>query len=236
MISQPVGQVRRSAAVAVLAAGSGSRVGAEVNKILLPLRDRPVLAWSVLAALDATEVGVVVVVHRAGEGQAIAEAVTPHLGEREVLLVEGGATRHASEQAALDVLAGRVRDGAIDVVAIHDGARPLATPALVDEVIRTAREHGGAVPTVDLPGLAPRDAGGSLPTGLVGVQTPQAFLAAPLLDAYARAAREGSEGTDTAATVERYAELQVRAVPVGPANLKVTYAEDLSTAERLLGR
>ncbi|GAB3855954.1 IspD/TarI family cytidylyltransferase [Nocardioides maradonensis] len=219
----------------MLAAGSGSRVGAEVNKILLPLRDRPILAWSVQAALDASEVGVVVVVHRAGEGQAVADALTPHLGDREVLLVEGGATRHASEQAALAVLAARVRDGSVDVVAIHDGARPLASPALFDEVIRTARAHGGAVPTVDLPGLAPRDAGAPIPTGLVGVQTPQAFRAAPLLDAYRQASGEGSEGTDTAATVERYADVVIRAVPVGPANLKVTYAEDLSAAERLLG-
>ncbi|HWU22015.1 MAG TPA: 2-C-methyl-D-erythritol 4-phosphate cytidylyltransferase, partial [Nocardioides sp.] len=124
-----------TAAVAVLAAGSGTRVGAEVNKILLPLQDRPVLVWSVLAALDAAEVGVVVVVHRAGEGRAVADALTPYLDEHEVLLVEGGATRHASEQAALDALAGLITDGGVDVVAIHDGARPLATPALFDEIV-----------------------------------------------------------------------------------------------------
>ncbi|GAB4012570.1 IspD/TarI family cytidylyltransferase [Nocardioides ultimimeridianus] len=223
-----------TAAVAVLAAGSGSRVGAGLNKILLPLRDRPILAWSVLAALDAAEVGVVVVVHAAGEGQAVADALTPFLGEHEVLLVEGGATRHGSEQAALDALAERIADGDIDVVAIHDGARPLATPALFDEVVRTAREHGGAVPTVALPGLAPRSGGTALPAGLVGVQTPQAFRAAPLLEAYRAAARAGEEGTDTAATIEAYADVAIHAVPTGPGNLKITYAEDLRAAELLL--
>ncbi|GAB2974861.1 IspD/TarI family cytidylyltransferase [Nocardioides montaniterrae] len=216
------------AAVAVLAAGSGTRVGADRNKILLPLDGRPVLAWSVLAALEAQEVTTVIVVCRPGEEAAIGAALTPELGAHEVLLTTGGSTRHASEQAALNALEARIRTGGIDVVAIHDGARPLATSELFDEVIRTARAHGGAVPTVDLPGLSPRTA------GLVGVQTPQAFRAPDLLDAYSRAAADGFEGTDTAATVERYADLAIHAVPTGPENLKVTYAEDLSAAAALL--
>jgi 2-C-methyl-D-erythritol 4-phosphate cytidylyltransferase len=222
-----------SAAVAVLAAGSGTRVGATVNKILLPLVDRPVLAWSVGAALDAAEVSVVVVVCRPGERTIVGEALAPYLGEREVLLINGGSTRHASEQAALDVLADRIADGSIDVLAIHDGARPLAAPALFDAVIATARAYGGAVPTVDLPGLAPR-ANAIVPVGLVGVQTPQAFRASDLAAAYAAARADGFEGTDTAASVERYTDLVIRAVPTGPENLKVTYAEDLSAATALL--
>jgi len=223
------------AAAVVLAAGSGSRVGAGVNKILLPLLDRPVLAWSVQAALGACEVGVVMVVARPGERDEIAAALAPYLGEREVLLVDGGATRHASEWAALQALAPMVADGTIDVIAVHDGARPLAGADLFDAVVRTAREHGGAVPTVDLPGLAPRAALGPAGAGVVGVQTPQAFQAVPLLDAYRRADVEGFEGTDTAACVDAFTTLTSRAVPVGPANLKVTYREDFRTAETLLG-
>jgi 2-C-methyl-D-erythritol 4-phosphate cytidylyltransferase len=68
----------------------------------------------------------------------------------------------------------------------------------------------------------------------VGVQTPQAFRARPLLEAYRAAARDGFEGTDTAATFERYAGLPVVAVPSTPANLKVTWPEDLALAEELL--
>jgi 2-C-methyl-D-erythritol 4-phosphate cytidylyltransferase len=236
-VTGPDGPDGPTAAVAVLAAGSGTRVGAEVNKVLLPLAGRPVLAWSVLAALEAAEVGTVVVVCRPGEQGAVGAALAPHLGEREVLLVDGGTSRHASEEAALAVLAGRVEDGSVDVVAIHDGARPLASAALFDETIRSAREHGGAVPTVELPGLAPRDATpeqATLPPGLVGVQTPQAFAARALVAAYAAARADGFEGTDTAATVERYAGVRIHAVPTGPANLKVTYAEDLSAAAALL--
>lgn len=226
-----------SAAVVVLAAGSGTRVGADTNKVLLPLGGRPLLAWSVLAALDVDDVATVVVVVRPEDRGALADAISPLLGDREVLLVDGGATRHASEEAALKVLAPAIERGEVDVVAIHDGARPLARPALFALAIATAREHGAAVPTVALAGLADRDpTAGALPDGeVVGVQTPQAFRAAPLLAAYRAAAVDGFAGTDTAACLERYADLPVRAVPGGATNLKVTYAEDLRTAEALLG-
>lgn len=222
------------AAVVVLAAGSGSRVGAEVNKVLLPLRDRPLLAWSVQAAIDVADVGPIVVVCRPGERPAVAAALAPHLPEREVLLIDGGATRQSSEQAALDLLAPQVAAGEVDVIAIHDGARPLAGTDLFEQAIATAREHGGAVPTVALPGLLPRE-GEQLPR-LAGVQTPQAFRAAPLVAAYAAAAAAGFDGTDTAAAYARFAADggTIRTIASGSGNLKVTFAEDLPVAATLL--
>ncbi|MCR1784092.1 2-C-methyl-D-erythritol 4-phosphate cytidylyltransferase [Nocardioides carbamazepini] len=230
-----------TAAVVVLAAGSGSRVGAELNKVLLPLRGHAVLAWSVRTALGVPGVDPVVVVHRPGERADVGTALLPVIGEREVLLVEGGATRQDSERAALAALAPRVDDGSIDVIAIHDGARPLADAGLFATTITTARRYGGAVSTVELAGLLPRDPAtapspGGAGTRLVGVQTPQAFRAGPLLEAYAAAAAAGFDGTDTAAAFSQFAPpgSQVRAVPSGPANLKVTFAEDLRVAERLL--
>lgn len=217
----------------VLAAGSGTRVGADVNKVLLPLQGRPLLAWSLATALSVPGVDPVVVVCRPGERPAIAAALAPHVGEREVLLIDGGATRQASEQAALDLLASRVASGEIDVIAIHDGARPLAGTELFERVIAVAREYGGAVPTLELPGLFPHSH-----SHLVGVQTPQAFRAAPLVAAYAAARVAGFDGTDTAAAFARFAPGAgtIRAVPSGARNLKVTFAEDLPVAEALLER
>ncbi len=224
-----------SAAVVILAAGSGSRVGAEVNKVLLDLDGRPVLAHSVVTVLGLPGVDPVVIVCRPGEEDAVAAAVGPHQGDRDLLLVPGGATRHASEQAALDVLAPRIEGGEIDVVVIHDGARALASTELFTQVIAAARQAGGAVPTVELAGLLLRDPADELPAGdLVGVQTPQAFRAAPLLDAYTAARRDGFDGTDTASCLERYQpDVAIVPVPTGPANVKITYAEDLLTASRL---
>lgn len=231
-----------TAAVVVLAAGSGSRVGAAVNKVLLPLRGVPLVAWSVRTALQVPGVDPVVVVCRPGERALVAAAVQPVVEEREVLLIDGGATRQASEQAALDLLAPRVAEGAIDVVAIHDGARPLAGVGLFEAAIADAREYGGAVPAFELPGLLPRSSeqvqAARHGTRLAGVQTPQAFRAAPLLAAYAAAGAAGFDGTDTAAAFAAFApgrDLVIRAVPSSARNLKVTFAEDLPVADRLLG-
>ncbi|GAA4813373.1 2-C-methyl-D-erythritol 4-phosphate cytidylyltransferase [Nocardioides caeni] len=234
-------KARPRAAIVVLAAGSGTRVGAAVNKVLLPLGGKPLLAWSVEAALAVEGVDPVVVVCRPGERERVAVALQDSVGERELLLIDGGGTRQASEQAALDLLAPRIADGSIDVVAVHDGARPLSAPALFSAVIDAARDAGGGVPAVPLPGLLPID--GDTPPGslarLVGVQTPQAFRAGALAAAHASAAAAGFDGTDTAAAYAEFApsaDRTVRVVPSTPRNLKVTFAEDVRIAERLLGR
>jgi 2-C-methyl-D-erythritol 4-phosphate cytidylyltransferase len=217
----------------ILAAGSGSRVGAEVNKVLLPLAGVPVLAWSVRDALALDDVRRVVVVVRDGEQEAVGEALVPHLdADQEVAVVAGGSTRHRSEQAALRALAAEIGSGEIDVVAIHDGARPLAGGALFSATLAAAREHGGAIPVVPAEGLlstALDPVAGRLGT----VQTPQAFRAAPLLAAYDAAEREGFEGTDTAACFSRYDGGEVAAVPSTSLNLKITFPEDVALAARL---
>ena len=157
----------------------------------------------------------------------MSEALAPHLGDREVLLVPGGETRHASEDAALRVLAAEIEAGALDVVVVHDGARPLAGAALFTATIEAARAAGGAIPTVPLPPVVPPR------PGLHGVQTPQAFRAGPLLAAYRQAAADGFTGTDTASCLERYADVRVVSVPGSPRNTKITYPEDLPAVGRL---
>jgi 2-C-methyl-D-erythritol 4-phosphate cytidylyltransferase len=212
----------------ILAGGSGSRVGADTNKVLLPLGNTTVLGRSVRAALAVQDAVRLVLGVRAGDEDAVREAVAPLLGDREVRLVPGGATRHTSEWAAIQALAEDIESGQVDVVAVHDGARPLAGPALFEATIAAAREHGGAIPVVELPGLLGRDLR-PVADHLIGVQTPQAFRAGPLLTAYRRADADGFTGTDTAACLERYAadEVRIAAVAGGPANLKLTFPEDL---------
>ena len=221
------------AAVVIVAAGSGTRVGAAVNKVLLPLGDRPVLAWSVRDALAASDVRRIVIVIRPHDRSAVGDALAPFLGDAEVVLVDGGETRHASEWAALQHLAQAIEAGEVDLVAIHDGARPLAGAELFDATLAAAREHGGAIPVVAAHGL--------LTTGLVplvgehgGVQTPQAFRADLLLAAHRAAAESGFEGTDTAAVLAEHAGVEIAAVPSSARNLKITFPEDVALAERLL--
>jgi 2-C-methyl-D-erythritol 4-phosphate cytidylyltransferase len=233
LVQQPCKSVPVSAAVVLLAAGSGSRVGAETNKVLLPLGETTVLGQSLRTVLAVAGVTRLVIGIRAGDEDAVREAVAPLLGEHEARLVPGGASRHASEYAALRALSRDVEAGEVDVIAVHDGARPLAGAALFEATIAAAREHGGALPVVGLPGLLGRDLR-PVAHGLAGVQTPQAFRAVPLLEAHRRAAEDGYESTDTAACFVRYTDLPVVAVPSGATNLKVTFPEDLEVAERLL--
>lgn len=226
----PADHVR--AAAVVLGAGSGTRVGADRNKVLLDLAGRPVLAHSVRTALAVPSVARVVLVVRPDEQDEVVEALAPHLSEEdEVLVVTGGATRHASEQRALKALGTAL--GTLQVVAIHDGARPLAGVELWEATIRAAAVSGGAVPVRSVTGLVHRADATRVPV-LGAVQTPQAFRTEVLVSAYEAAAAAGFEGTDTAATVERFApDTRIAAVPGPPENLKVTFAPDLATATEL---
>lgn len=225
------------AAVVVLAAGAGTRVGAEVNKVLLPLGGVPVVARSVRTACAVPGVRRVVLVVRDGEQDAVRATVEPYLSDEppEVAMVVGGATRHASEWAALTLLAEEIEAGALDVVAMHDAARPFAGVALYEAVLAAALEQGGAIPVAHLAALVALD-GRPLPGDLVGVQTPQAFRAADLLRAHRQAGAEGFEATDTAAILARYTDLPVAAVDSDEGNLKITVAADLVVAEALTGR
>lgn len=223
----------------LLAAGEGRRVGAGTNKVLLPLLGEPVFAWSLRTALGLPGVDQVVLVIRPDDRTPIDDGLDlvaeTHPGAR-VWIAPGGDTRHASEWSALRTLADPVDRGEVDVVAIHDTARPLADADLFAAVVRAAAEHGGALPVRTQHALVPRDPDRSLETRLVAVQTPQAFRAAPLLTAYRQADRDGFTGTDTAACVERYTDLEIRCVESPATNVKITFPEDVALAEQLLQR
>jgi 2-C-methyl-D-erythritol 4-phosphate cytidylyltransferase len=220
------------AAVVVLAAGAGTRVGAEVNKVLLPLGGVPVVARSVRTALAVTGVRRVVLVVRDGEQDAVRTAVEPFLAAEgpEVAMVTGGPTRHASEWCALSLLADDIEAGELDVVAMHDAARPLASPDLYARVLVAASERGGAIPVAPLDHLVDLD-GSALPARLVGVQTPQAFRAVDLLAGHRAARADGFEATDTAGCLAAYGGVTIVAVESDAGNLKLTVADDFVVAE-----
>ncbi|WP_236789438.1 2-C-methyl-D-erythritol 4-phosphate cytidylyltransferase [Amycolatopsis sp. GM8] len=215
----------------VLASGSGTRVGASLNKVYLPLAGRRIVSWSLAAFAKVSEIGLLVLVTRPQDEELVAEVLADQGAPVEV--VHGGSTRQESELRALRHLAGRIGSGAIDTVLLHDGARPLVTPSLITGVLHTARQYGGAMPGLAADDIIAAD-GARLPGTVVRAQTPQAFRAAPLLDAYEQAAREGFEGTDTASVMERFSTLPVHWVPGDERNFKVTYPHDLVVAEQVL--
>lgn len=226
----------------VLAAGSGTRMGADRNKAYLPLAGRHMVSWSLQTLADVSEVARIVLVIRTDDRPSALEALARDLPGLRVEIIDGGASRHDSEYRALTYLAPDIASGAIDVVLLHDAARPLAGAAMMRSAVDVARRFGGAIPGIETYDLATVDTGGNLEQlgsdhRFVRVQTPQAFRARTLLDAYAAAAAEGFEGTDTSSSVERFADpaaVEVHVFPGDPRNMKVTFARDRHLAERLL--
>lgn len=212
-------------------------MGHDTNKVLLPLAGRRVFTWPIRWAASLPNIALIVLAVRSGDRDTVRTTLDRELVGQEVLVVTGGGSRHESEWRALQALAPMIEGGQLDVVVIHDAARPLASAALFAAVIETAHSAGGALPVRDQPALSQLRAE-SAPPGerTVAVQTPQAFQAVPLLRAYRRAFDEGFVGTDTASCVERFTDLTVRCVAGDARNIKITFPEDLFLAERLLAK
>ena len=207
----------------VLAAGRGSRFGGEIPKQYLPLCGRRVIDWSLEVARLATD-GVVLVVSpdRVDDPEPLADAVTA-----------GGSERSDSVRAGLALL-----PDDCDVVLVHDGARPMASPALYAAVAEAVRSGAaGAIPGIAVTDTIKRvDGAGrvveTLPRAeLVAVQTPQAFA----VDILRRAHAGAGDATDDAALLEQIGEL-VAVVPGEIENIKITQPDDLDVATSLIRR
>lgn len=226
-----------STAAIVLAGGSGSRLQRPDNKVFVPVGGRPLIAWSIRTFVESESITHLVIVVRAGEHDRVTAIVEDEPIRLPLRIATGGPTRHASEHAGLEAIAEEIRDGTIDVVLIHDAARPFVSSDLIDRVAMTARAVGGAVPALSLgDGIYRIDGGGGIvnqPSNLYRVQTPQGFVAPELLDAYRRAGADGFTGVDTSETVERYTDLDVEIVPGETTNIKVTFVDDLEAAEEI---
>jgi 2-C-methyl-D-erythritol 4-phosphate cytidylyltransferase len=199
----------------VVAAGSASRFGRP--KQYQPLGDRRVLDWSLRSARTVSD-GVVLVVP------------TEHVDDAEPLadqVVAGDSTRSASVRAGLAVVPAEA-----EVIVVHDGARPLASPEMfADAVDQVRRGADAAVPAIPVTDTVRSRTGGVVDRAdLVVVQTPQAFSAAALRQAHDG---PGNEGTDDASLVEA-AGGSVVLVAGHPTNLKITHPTDLLVAEALL--
>ncbi len=203
----------------VVGGGSSSRFGGE--KLMARVAGRTLVEHTIAAVAPAADT--VVLVCRPDQQETMES-----LGF-EATIVPGGATRTASEMAGLAALGGEV-----DLIGIHDAARPLVRPDLVENLYAKAAEVGGAVPVID-PQRLLLDRQTLRPlSNTYRAQTPQIFRGSELLGAYVRAALAGFEGLDTAEVMLRFGEVPIAAVAGDPENIKVTYPEDLKTVLRIL--
>lgn len=224
-------------AAIILAGGSGSRVQRDVNKVYLSIRGRPMLSYALQTFDRSRRIYRIVVVVREEDRDHAEHLVETWVKATPFAIVVGGATRALSEYHGLEAVAGDIEAGALELVAIHDGARPFLTLELLDRVIDLAASAGGAIPClpVEAPVFGPGADGAVLghQGTLHRAQTPQVFRARELLEAYRLATAEGFSGADTAETVEAYSNLRIGVVEGDPRNLKVTFVEDFFGAEEL---
>jgi 2-C-methyl-D-erythritol 4-phosphate cytidylyltransferase len=212
----------------LVAAGRGERLGGERPKAFARLGELPLLAEPLRRLDECAQVYAIVVVAPAGWEEPTI-LLAEELGAAKVAAcVPGGETRSGSVRAGL----AEVREDA-EVVLVHDAARPLLPPGLVERLLEAlAGGFDGAVPAVPVADTIKRVADGVVAETpsreeLVAVQTPQAFVASAL-----RAAASG-EGSDCASLVEANGG-RVKVVPGDERLLKVTTTADLARVEALL--
>lgn len=215
----------------VVAAGSSTRMGED--KILIPLEEEPVIVHTVRALELAPQITEIVVVTRQDLIVPVAQLCQDYGFEKVRKVVAGGASRlHSVRIGTLELS----RD--LELIAIHDGARPFVTQDVIEQVIRKAGECGAAAPAVPIndtvkevrDGLVERTVDRTM---LRAVQTPQVFDAGLIRAALQKALDDGAEVTDDCSVVERLG-MRVALTPGDPFNLKLTTPEDLILARGIL--
>lgn len=218
----------------IVAGGSGTRFGAEVPKQFLELGGRPILMRTIEAFWEQGNGSLdVIVTLPADQMDLWRELCDKYAFAVAHQVVAGGKTRWHSVKNALNSIGDTA---GVDVIAVHDGVRPLAGVDLINRVLEAARRDAAAIPVVPLnDSVRQMDAdGGSRAldrSSLRAVQTPQAFEVRLLLEAYGQP--YDPTFTDDASVVER-AGHRVTLVDGDPANLKITRPMDLALAEYLL--
>lgn len=220
-----------SAWAVLVAAGTGERLGEERPKAFVRLGELPLLAEPLRRLDESPWVDAIVVAVPAGWEEPAILLAEELSATKVVASVTGGATRAETVRLAL----AEVPEDAL-VVLVHDAARPLVSDAVLERVLAPLAEGwDGVVPGLPLADTVKRvERDAVVETldreGLVGVQTPQAFLAPTLRDAYAG---DVAGATDCASLVEARGG-RVRVVPGDPRLLKVTTREDLELVQSWL--
>lgn len=221
----------------VVGAGRGERLGHALPKAFVPLAGRPLLVHA-LAALGASAAveGLLPVLPadvEAPAGLLAGAGLPPGVAAKCLAPVAGGARRQDSVGAGLAAL-----PPGVEIVAVHDAARPLVRPDAVSRVVEAARGHGAALLAVPVGDTLKRVRDGRVietppRDEWWAAQTPQAFRVELLREALAKAEAEGRTGTDCAQLVEALG-VAVHVVRGDPENVKITHPADLALAARIL--
>lgn len=219
-------------AAVVVAAGNSTRMG--VPKQLIPLRGIPVIGRTLLALQGSGMVDEIILVTREEDMLQFYDICKAYDITKATKILKGGASRQESVARGV-----RVAKDDTAYFAIHDGARPLVTPAVVDRVVEAAMACGAATAAVRVKDTIKQSDEKGFIVGtpdrqrLWQVQTPQVFERGLYLQALRQAEQEGADYTDDCQLVEHMGH-PVRLCEADYANIKITTPEDVAYAEGIL--
>ncbi|MBO7729634.1 MAG: 2-C-methyl-D-erythritol 4-phosphate cytidylyltransferase [Lachnospiraceae bacterium] len=227
----------------IAAGGSGSRMGSDIPKQYLTVRDKPLLYYTLEAFENSCVNGVSVAVSKDWMQYVVSDIVDKFRLNKVIRVCEGGAERHVSVFHALDDLSDIAK--AEDIVLIQDGARPFVTAQLIEKIASGVEEFGAAIAAVPVKDtIKISDADGFVKETTVRantwqIQTPQGFYYGEILEAYRRlfadAGRENVMITDDAMVYERaFPKKKVKLIEAFYENIKITTVEDLEVAKARL--
>lgn len=222
-----------NADVIILAAGSGKRMMADKNKILLDLGDRPIIAHTIARFYNHPMVRKIILAIREEDEDQI-DSIIATYGFNDIVKVVGGAERQDSIYNCIEILSDDTH-----ILLIHDGARPFVDEDIITRSIQEALDYGAicvGVPSKDTVKIVDQE-------GLVidtpdrsqvwCAQTPQTFSFDLIREAHTRARQEAFLGTDDASLVERYGH-KVKMIMGSYMNNKITTPEDIRQARYIL--
>jgi 2-C-methyl-D-erythritol 4-phosphate cytidylyltransferase len=217
----------------IVAAGSSRRMG--FDKLFAPLCGKPVLWYSIKAFNDCKEVDEILVVAREDGMDEIEHLVSSASLRKVTKVISGGAERHMSVWNGLQA----VNSEGSEFIAIHDGARPLVTPKLINACLDLARAHGAACCASQIPDTVKRASIEQMVTesvertGLWAMQTPQVFSSGLILQAYASLMAKHEMVTDEVSAVQKLGK-KIALLKNDDWNLKITFPHDLELATHVL--
>ncbi len=214
----------------IVAAGTASRMGG-IDKVMAPLGGEPMIVRTVRAFQNCGAIAEIVVVTREDLILPITSACRGM--DKVKAVVAGGASRQESVVRGLSALSGQMK-----LAAVHDGARPLVSDAVIDRTVRAAHSYGAAAPAVPVKDTIKVVKGGLVMAtpdrnALRAVQTPQVFDFDLLRGALEKAEKDKAAVTDDCSAVERLG-MRVKIVEGEERNLKITTPLDLKIAALLL--
>ena len=215
----------RSAAI-ITAAGSGSRMGLETNKVLLPFKNKTVIETAVQSFVNTNQFQKIIITHSPEDLEQL-QSVLKDV-DCPIEFVEGGSTR---QQSVFNGLKQLIQDNP-ETVLIHDAARPNASEQLLIAVLEKAENTGSAAPVIpSVNAMKKIDSYGRIIDHLnreqtVSAQTPQGFNFKKIFESHKQAESEGYSAIDDTEIWDRYNN-RVSTVPGELSNIKITYQKDL---------